>query len=138
MEMIILTLVTKDGTRKDFPLPSTVTIIGRKHDCDLCIPLMGVSRRHCEINQDNGRLKIRDLDSRNGTYLNGKKVSESLINPGDRVSVGPLDFTVSLKEQPDKQQQISEKMSSEFLREKGLYDETKQSNETEIMNGISQ
>ena len=58
---VSLVLFKKDGSRKAFSLPSSVTVIGRRSDCDLYIPLMPISRRHCQLNHDEGVLKIRDL-----------------------------------------------------------------------------
>lgn len=91
-----LVLFKKNGTTKSFPLPSTVTVIGRRQDCDLCIPLMIISRKHCELNQDQGQLTIRDLGSRNGTFVNGLQVENSSLNAGDRVNIGPLTFIVQI------------------------------------------
>jgi pSer/pThr/pTyr-binding forkhead associated (FHA) protein len=95
-----LVLFKKDGSRKAFSLPSTVTIIGRRHNCDLCIPLKSVSKRHCQLNQDEGVLKIRDLGSRNGTILNGKRIDEATIQAGDAVKIGPLAFVFQIDGQP--------------------------------------
>ena len=95
-----LVLFKKDGSRKAFSLSSTVTIIGRRHNCDLCIPLKSVSKRHCQLNQDGGVLKIRDLGSRNGTILNGKRINEAAIQAGDAVKIGPLAFVFQIDGQP--------------------------------------
>jgi len=95
-----LVLLKKNGSQKSFSLPSTVTVIGRRQDCDLCIPLMLVSRRHCEINQDQGMLKIRDLGSRNGTYVNGKRIDEANIQAGDYVQIGPVTFGFQIDDEP--------------------------------------
>jgi pSer/pThr/pTyr-binding forkhead associated (FHA) protein len=97
---INLVLLKKNGSHKFFPLPSSVTVIGRRHNCDLCIPLMSVSRKHCQLNYDDGVLKIRDLDSRNGTYLNGKRIDEAVIQAGDSVKIGPLTFILQIDGQP--------------------------------------
>jgi pSer/pThr/pTyr-binding forkhead associated (FHA) protein len=97
---INLVLLKKNGSHKLFPLPSSVTVIGRRHSCDLCIPLMSVSRRHCQLNYDDGVLKIRDLDSRNGTYLNGKRIDEAVIQAGDSIKIGPLTFVLQIDGQP--------------------------------------
>jgi pSer/pThr/pTyr-binding forkhead associated (FHA) protein len=97
---INLVLLKKNGSHKFFPLPSSVTVIGRRHSCDLCIPLMSVSRRHCQLNYDDGVLKIRDLDSRNGTYLNGKRINEAVIQTGDSIKIGPLTFVLQIDGQP--------------------------------------
>ena len=97
-----LVMLKKNGTQKSFSVPSSVTVIGRRGDCDLCIPLMVVSRRHCELNQDQGQLRIRDLGSRNGTFLNGNKIGEAQLSPGDNIQVGPLSFAVQIDGQPEK------------------------------------
>ena len=91
-----LILSKKNGSTKSFPVSSAVTVIGRRQDCDLCIPLMVISRRHCELNQDQGQFKIRDLGSRNGTFVNGTQVKESELNPGDKVNIGPISFAVQI------------------------------------------
>jgi len=90
-----------DGSQKSIPLPSSVTVIGRRHDCDLCIPIMSVSRRHCQLNVDEGVLKIRDLGSQNGTFLNGKRVDEGEIHAGDAIRIGPLTFVVQIDREPE-------------------------------------
>ena len=97
-----LVLFKKNGTIKSFRLPSSVTIIGRRQECDLCIPLMVVSRRHCQLDQDRGRLRISDLGSRNGTYINGQRIDQAELNPGDKVQVGPLTFGVQIDQKPAK------------------------------------
>jgi len=95
-----LVLLKKNGSHKLFPLPSSVTVIGRRHNCDLRIPLMSVSRRHCQLNCDNGALKIRNLSSGNGTYVNGKRVDETAIQAGDSIKIGPLTFVIQIDGQP--------------------------------------
>jgi pSer/pThr/pTyr-binding forkhead associated (FHA) protein len=94
-----LVLHKKNGSNKIFPLPNNVTVIGRRHTCDLRIPLESVSRRHCQLSCDNGVFKIRDLDSRNGTYLNGKRVKEAVIKAGDSIKIGPLTFVLQMNGQ---------------------------------------
>ncbi len=99
---VTLVLLKENGTRRAFPLPGSVTVIGRRSDCDLYIPVSSVSKRHCQLNRDKGVLKIRDLGSRNGTYLNGKRVEEVLVQAGDRLKVGPLTFVFQIDGQPEK------------------------------------
>jgi len=95
-----LVLFKKNGTTRSFRLPSTVTVIGRRQESDLCIPLMVVSRRHCELNLEKGRLRLRDLGSRNGTYINGRRVDQSDVAPGDKIQIGPVTFAVQIDNQP--------------------------------------
>ncbi len=96
-----LVLFKKNGSQEIFSLPSSVTVIGRRSDCDLQIPLMRVSKRHCQLNRDQGVLKVRDLGSRNGTYLNGERINEAVIQPGDYIGVGPITFILQIDGQPE-------------------------------------
>ncbi len=95
-----LILFKKDGTAKSFALPSAVSVLGRRQECDLCIPLSVVSRKHCELNMDQGQLKIRDLGSKNGTIVNGHRTEEARLNPGDKIKIGPVTFLVQINGQP--------------------------------------
>jgi len=97
-----LVLFKKDGSQKTFSLPDNTTVIGRRHDCDLCIPLKTVSRRHCELNQNIETVNIRDLGSRAGTFVNGNKIDETTVKPGDYIRIGPLTFLLQINGQPEK------------------------------------
>jgi pSer/pThr/pTyr-binding forkhead associated (FHA) protein len=97
-----LVLFKKDGTQQAFSLPSDTTVIGRRHDCDLCVPLMVVSRRHCQLIQNNESIKVRDLESRGGTFLNGRRVDEATLKPGDYIRIGPLTFLLQIDGEPEK------------------------------------
>lgn len=95
-----LVLLRKDGSTKNFAMPSTVTVIGRREDCDLCIPLMIVSRKHCQLNIEEDTLNVRDLGSRNGTFINGRQIEASAVAPGDRIKIGPVSFAVQIDGNP--------------------------------------
>lgn len=70
------------------------TIVGRDPDCDLTIDWHLLSRHHAEIYVEGDRLRIVDLNSRNGTYLNGKKISEGLAKPRDELRFDQQTFVV--------------------------------------------
>ena len=97
-----LILFKKDGSQASFSLPSNITLIGRRHDCDLCIPLMSVSRKHCELSLNKDTLKIRDLNSRSGTFLNGKRIDKATVKAGDYIRIGPLTFLLQIDGEPKK------------------------------------
>ncbi|HEV8293410.1 MAG TPA: FHA domain-containing protein [Tepidisphaeraceae bacterium] len=97
---VVLVMFRADGERRSFSLPRTVTVIGRREDCDLRIPLGDVSRKHCRFIADNDVLKIEDLGSSNGTFHNGVRIQEAMINPGDTVQVGPVMFVVQINGVP--------------------------------------
>lgn len=86
-----------DGERRSFSIVRDMTVIGRREDCDLRIPLGEVSRKHCRLVRDGDGLRLEDLGSSNGTYLNGVRVErEAVLNPGDSIQVGPVVFVLQL------------------------------------------
>lgn len=100
---ITLVMFRADGSRRDFSLPGERWVIGRTNACDLRIPISSVSRQHCVLEVDADKnLRIRDLGSSNGTYINDERVQEVVISAGDRLSVGPVVFTVVIDGEPSK------------------------------------
>jgi pSer/pThr/pTyr-binding forkhead associated (FHA) protein len=97
---VVLVMFRADGERRSFSLPRTITVIGRREDCDLRIPLGDVSRKHCRFIADNDVLRIEDLGSSNGTFHNGVRIQEATVNPGDTVQVGPVMFVVQINGVP--------------------------------------
>jgi serine/threonine-protein kinase RsbW len=75
---------------------STLPIaIGRDAECEICLSDSFVSSRHAVIEQKNGRLGIRDLGSRNGTFLNNRKIFDfQVVESSDVISVGRFRFNV--------------------------------------------
>jgi len=70
------------------------TLVGRVSECDLRVLSQAVSRKHCEIFERDDKLVVRDLGSTNGTAVNGTLVDEQVLEPGDLLTIGPLEFTV--------------------------------------------
>jgi pSer/pThr/pTyr-binding forkhead associated (FHA) protein len=90
-------LVVKKGSTQArvIHLQSAETIVGRRHDCDLRILSSEVSRRHCLLSIHKGVLSVEDLDSVNGTHVNGKRVTaKQPLRSGDMLDIGPLRFKV--------------------------------------------
>jgi predicted component of type VI protein secretion system len=95
--IVSLVLKKKNGQQKTFPLKG-LTIIGRRSDCDLKIPLEEVSRRHCQVNISGETVSIRDLGSSNGTFVNAHKLEEQQdLRPGDQIGIGPLSFAIEFE-----------------------------------------
>ncbi|MCC6579012.1 MAG: FHA domain-containing protein [Phycisphaeraceae bacterium] len=97
---VSLVMIKADGSRRDFPLTTPRTVIGRQNTADLRVPLSAISRNHCEVRVKDGKVLVRDLGSSNGTYRNGKRVKEAYLKPGDRIQVGPVIFTVIINGRP--------------------------------------
>jgi predicted component of type VI protein secretion system len=97
---VVLVMFRGEGDRRSFSLPRDVTVMGRREDCDLRIPLGEVSRKHCRLIADGDTLKIEDLGSSNGTFVNGQRIQESPVNPGDVIQIGPIMFVVQIDGTP--------------------------------------
>jgi len=95
-----LILVVKGKPRKEIPLQKAVTIIGRARECDVQVPLALVSRRHCQIVMLDDSLTVKDGGSSNGTFVNGKRVKQRQLSPGDELTVGPARFRVEFEGAP--------------------------------------
>ena len=93
---VVLVMFKADGERRSFPVAREMTIIGRREDCDLRIPLGDVSRKHCRLIREEDSVRIEDLGSSNGTYVNGQRVQEAILQPGDTVRVGPVAFVLQV------------------------------------------
>ncbi|HYX25049.1 MAG TPA: FHA domain-containing protein, partial [Thermoanaerobaculia bacterium] len=74
--------------------------VGRAVASDLAIQDPTVSRRHAELELTGAGLRVRDLGSTNGTFLNGQRVSDAVAMPGSRVSFGKVDFEVREESAP--------------------------------------
>ena len=111
IEDLALVLLRKGDERRRFQLtaggPGQMTVIGRREDCGLRIPLGDVSRKHCSILvTDDGGLRLQDLGSSNGTYVNGRRVQESPVLPGDVIQIGSLKFLLQVNHEPPEPEAI--------------------------------
>jgi pSer/pThr/pTyr-binding forkhead associated (FHA) protein len=96
-----LVMFRNDGTRKDFPVVNDTVTVGRGETCELRVPLLSVSRRHCQIVVEGDTVTVKDLGSSNGTFVNNKRVTEEVLKPGDRLVLGPVVFTVQIDGKPE-------------------------------------
>jgi hypothetical protein len=69
-----------------------VVALGRSKDCDIVVADLNVSRRHAEVRQESGEHWLVDLDSTNGTSVNGKQVKRVKLESGDRIEVGSTEL----------------------------------------------
>ncbi len=84
-------LVVHQGTQAGttFPLIGDVVILGREEDVGISIHDPEVSRRHARISRQAGRYVLEDMNSTNGTYLNGVQITgPQPLHAGDRISMG--------------------------------------------------
>ncbi len=82
---------------KEIPVSGPKFLIGRSDECQLRPKSDLVSRHHAVVLIEEGFVAIRDFGSKNGTFVNGEKVTtEHELKNGDRLKVGPLEFEVQL------------------------------------------
>jgi transcriptional regulator with AAA-type ATPase domain len=79
-----------EGSRLTFDLQAGEHIIGSSQNCDVPLAAAGVSRRHAAMSVGGGVLTVRDLDSKNGTFVNGRKIDERTVDEGDWIGFGPV------------------------------------------------
>jgi pSer/pThr/pTyr-binding forkhead associated (FHA) protein len=98
---VVLVMFRGENDRRSFSIVHDVTVIGRREDCDFRIPLGEISRKHCRLIKDGDSLRAEDLGSSNGTYVNGNRVQEAELAPGDTLKVGSVVFVVQIDGVPD-------------------------------------
>jgi serine phosphatase RsbU (regulator of sigma subunit) len=97
---ILITLQGPDAGRK-FPLDTTSAILGRQLDADVCLSAKAVSRQHARILNRDGDYEIEDLESSNGTLLNGRRLlphQPEPITERDTLQIGP--YVLALRPAP--------------------------------------
>ncbi|HEX5728674.1 DUF3662 and FHA domain-containing protein [Microbacterium sp.] len=81
-----------DVEGKRHPIVKSRTVIGRGSDADITIADSGTSRKHVEILWDGERAMVRDMQSTNGTLLDGRKITEAALPPDSTVTIGRTDI----------------------------------------------
>lgn len=72
----------------EVPIGDAALVIGRSKDCDISLADGNVSRRHAELGRDGDGFAVRDLDSTNGTLVNGRRIRREPVAEGDEITVG--------------------------------------------------
>ena len=80
------------------PIRDTALVIGRSKDCDVPLADGNVSRRHAEIGRSADGFVLRDLDSTNGTTVNGRRVKSAPVGEGDEITLGTS--TLRIEQRP--------------------------------------
>ena len=98
--MWILRTITEEVPEKTFRLlPGGVRTLGRAVGADFIVDAALVSRVHCRFTVlPDGSLELRDLDSTNGTFVNGHRIDATRLSPGDRMQIGRVEL-VALREE---------------------------------------
>jgi adenylate cyclase len=82
------------GGGDPIPLLKKSLLVGRRESCDIVLRFPNVSAHHCQLNCIGGYWYVRDLKSRNGVKVNGLRVTERRLDPGDVLSVASHKYDV--------------------------------------------
>ncbi len=96
--MLKVTLRLKSGESKEWKLEEGRYSVGRKPDNDLVIPDERVSSHHLLLFHEEGRWFVEDLNSTNGTFLNGRRIEKEEVKEGDRILIGSSQLIIGEKE----------------------------------------
>ncbi len=113
------------GGGDPIPLIRENLLIGRRESCDIPLRFPNVSGIHCELSYRNGYWHIRDRGSTNGVKVNGVRVQEKYLHPGDEISIAKRRFTIEYQLQAGRQtlEEILDEediMSQPLLEKAGL------------------
>ena len=82
-----------------FDLKLGKNVLGRGGHCDIKIQSVGISKEHCEVHVYKDKMMVVDLKSSNGTFVNGVKIQNSILNLGDKLSL--FDIIMDVIPTPD-------------------------------------
>jgi len=86
--MASISIIFGGQEQKSVPLDKARMVVGREPTCEIHIDNLGISRQHCAFSQRGDAFVVQDLGSSNGTYVNGKKITEHFLNNDDEVVIG--------------------------------------------------
>lgn len=100
----VLTILHGVHAGTTFPLKQHDLLIGRGEQCQIRIPDPHISRIHCRLRFAQGMWFIQDQNSRNGLFVNGRRVSATRLNPGDQIQIGQsvLEFQLTQTQHPQR------------------------------------
>ena len=90
-------LKTADDAEAPFTfriLPGNIKTVGRSAGAEFMLDAALVSRLHCRLTAGATELEVFDLESTNGTYVNGQRVTQASLKPGDKLGVGRVELVV--------------------------------------------
>jgi len=87
-------LLVPVGGGDPIPLGRARMTLGRRESCDVCLRFPNISGEHCEVSCQDGLWYIRDLGSTNGTKVNGERITQKMLRPGDEIGIAKRRFTI--------------------------------------------
>lgn len=90
-------LILRSGSNRGraWTITNEPMLVGRDKSCSIQLDSHAVSRRHCQVLHEDGRIRVADLGSRNGTLVNGHPVDEATVSVGDEIALGDISLMVT-------------------------------------------
>ena len=98
--MLKLVVLSEGLSGRAFEIKAEKTTIGRVEDNTFQLSEPSVSSHHAEVWLNGADVMVKDLDSTNGTYINGEKIAESKLKPGQTLRFGSVDLKLDAPGQP--------------------------------------
>lgn len=116
------------GGGDPIPLLKRKLLVGRREGCDITLRFANVSAHHCQLSLEQGYWFVKDLKSRNGTKVNGTRVTRKRIDPGDTVAIAKHRYTINYSPvdlgaagpPPPDEEEITEILGRSLLDRAGL------------------
>ena len=113
------------GGGDNIPLIRDSLTVGRRESCDIPLHFPNISGKHCQLTFRNGYWYIKDCNSTNGIKVNGTRVQEKMLHPGDEITIGKRKYVIQYELPADKRAALEEDekedvMSQSLLEKAGL------------------
>ena len=118
------------GGGDPIPLLQKKLTVGRRESCDIVLRFANVSGKHCELAVDDGYWFVKDLGSRNGTKVNGLRITKrKRLDPGDTITIAkqkyevkysPIDDLDAVGTPPPEHEPVRDMLSEGLLERAGL------------------
>jgi adenylate cyclase len=132
------------GGGDPIPLTKSTLVVGRRESCDIVLRFANVSGNHCRMTVEQGYWYITDLNSQNGTKVNGgSRITRKRLDPGDLLSIArhkykiqysPVELGASGPPPAEEAEEVGDIMSRSLLDRAGLRRQMDPSRRYNVMN----
>jgi len=132
------------GGGDPIPLTKTTLMVGRRESCDIVLRFANISGNHCRLAVEQGYWYVQDLNSQNGTKVNGgSRITRKRLDPGDTLSIArhkykvqysPVELGATGPPPADEPEEVSDVMSKSLLERAGLKRQMDPSRRFNVMN----
>jgi adenylate cyclase len=113
MELQIQGELVPVGGGDSIPLTRRIMTMGRRESCDICLRFPNVSGLHCELSWRDGYWFIRDMGSTNGIKINGVRIVQKPLRPGDEIAISNRRYTIQYNLAPNGLESLESQMNED-------------------------